>query len=580
MFKSIKFKNFKKHKDLKITLTNFNVITGPNNVGKSTIIEGLRIFASAYRYASRYKPKVLTNSYDKIVEGYNIPINSLNVKIEYVHSDYNDKVTSLEFNFEKNKSLIIEFSREKEPILYINYEQSIKTAKKFREEFPINIQIIPTLGPLEEDEEIHDINYVKYWSSSKRAPRLFRNIWYYNSGEFDLFKRTINETWNGVILQAPEKENYLSNTIHMFYTEDRIDREVNFAGNGFQIWLQLLTHIIKNKDADLLVIDEPEIYLHPDLQRKLIYILRKLNSKVLIATHSVEIINEVDPNEILLLENNIKFLKRLTDLAGMQKIIEHLGSTQNIYLTRLARGKKLLFVEGQDIKLLQKFGKVLNLEEVFTGGSLTVIPLGGFSQWEKISHAEWMFSTIINEDVKIMALFDRDYRDDNTIMEFEESLSSKITMVHVLRRKEIENYLLEPIVLKKTINQQLKKRNLGEIEDKELLHILIKLTDLYKNYVVSHITAECAKRETQKGKDLSTIIQNKINEFEIEWDNLDYRLGVVSGKNFLSKLNGYLQERFKISITTNQIVNNMEPKYFGEDIRVFIKSLEELVNVV
>ncbi|WP_370043163.1 AAA family ATPase [Lysinibacillus sp. RC79] len=198
------------------------------------------------------------------------------MKIEYVHSDYNDKVTLLEYIFEENKSLIIEFSRDREPILYINFERNIKTAKKFKEEFPINIQIVPMLGPLE--EEIHDINHIKYWSNSKRASRLFRNILYYDKDEFELFKNTVKDTWNGVVLQAPEKESYLSNTIHMFYSEDRIDREINFAGNGFQIWLQLLTHIIKNKNADLLVIDEPEIYLHPDLQRKLIYILRRIAS--------------------------------------------------------------------------------------------------------------------------------------------------------------------------------------------------------------------------------------------------------------------------------------------------------------
>ena len=74
----------------------------------------------------------------------------------------------------------------------------------------------------------------------------------------------------------------------MFCLEDRMTRELYWAGFGFQIWCQLLTHLCRAQDSSLVVIDEPEVYLHPDVQRQLIGILRELGPDVLLATHSTE----------------------------------------------------------------------------------------------------------------------------------------------------------------------------------------------------------------------------------------------------------------------------------------------------
>ena len=92
----------------------------------------------------------------------------------------------------------------------------------------------------------------------------------------------------------------------MFFEENRMTREICWAGFGFQIWLQLLTHIINSKDADLIVVDEPEIYLHPELQHKILDLLKNTNSRVVLATHSVEIINSVEPSEVLLIDKKNK----------------------------------------------------------------------------------------------------------------------------------------------------------------------------------------------------------------------------------------------------------------------------------
>lgn len=74
--------------------------------------------------------------------------------------------------------------------------------------------------------------------------------------------------------------------LHMFCPEERIPREIFWSGFGFQVWCQMLTHLIQGGDNSIFLIDEPDIYLHSNLQRQLIGLLRQLGPDILIATHS------------------------------------------------------------------------------------------------------------------------------------------------------------------------------------------------------------------------------------------------------------------------------------------------------
>ena len=94
-------------------------------------------------------------------------------------------------------------------------------------------------------------------------------------------------------------------------------------------------------DDTILVVDEPEIYLHPDVQRQLLGILRKAGPDVLLATHSTEIMGEADPSEILVIDKTKQHSQRLRDIDGVQFALDTVGSVQNLTLTRLARNKRL-----------------------------------------------------------------------------------------------------------------------------------------------------------------------------------------------------------------------------------------------
>jgi len=459
-----------------------------------------------------------------------------------------------------------------------------KSAAAFRHLFTLKLAIVPTLSPFEIEEDLVDGQYLNRWGGSRRASRLFRNIWFQNSEDFDEFKAKVESTWAGMSISKPEQSDIFSKRLTMFFQENRIDREICWSGFGFQVWLQLLTHIIKNKDADIIVIDEPEIYLHPDLQHKILEILRDTNAIILLATHSSEIINEAEPNEVLVVDRSYTSAKRLNNLTGLQAASDLIGSNQNINLTRLARGKRILFVEGNDIKLLDKLANIAKYSGLFDKTHLTVIPIEGFSQNERVSGTNWTFSKIISEDVKIMALFDRDYRCDDEIKEFVDRLNKDASYIHVLRRKEIENYVLSLEPIQKTINKRLKDRcektnkKIDELSIEDIRKIIMQLSDDFKTDVSSQLAAHKYKYHIREGLDLATVIKNEQSQFEKDWSILEYRFKVIPGKEFITTLNNLLQAKYKISITYTQICNQMKEEDLDADIIELFKNIKNYAS--
>ena len=49
---------------------------------------------------------------------------------------------------------------------------------------------------------------------------------------------------------------------------------------------------------------------------------------------------------------------------------------------------------------------------------------GGFSQWRRVKEVEWTLDNVFDLQVKIVSVFDRDYRCDEEVGEFVDSMNS------------------------------------------------------------------------------------------------------------------------------------------------------------
>ncbi|GBL57007.1 hypothetical protein PCLA_06r0449 [Pseudomonas citronellolis] len=580
----IKFKNFKALSSFSVNLNEVNILVGANNAGKSTIISAFRILDVAIRKARRLKAERVPLPNDSFGYGHRIPESQVSVSLENVATNYNNEDSSIEFRLTNKNKLFLHFPNEGGCILYWENEgATAHTPLKFKKAFPISIQVVPVLGPLEHEEAYVTEETVRTSLNTHRACRHFRNYWHYYNENWDDFAAMISSTWPGMTMSKPELD-LKNKKLSMFVAEDRIDREVYWAGFGFQIWCQLLTHLSRAEKASIVVIDEPEIYLHPDIQRQLLSILRSIDSDVLLATHSVEIMGEADPSEILLINKSMRHAKRLKDIEGVQIAIKELGSTQNITLSHLARTKKILFIEGMtDYKILRRFAKNLGYDDLATGNDLTAFESGGFSSWQKIKSFAWGLKSTIDANIKIFAIYDRDYYCPEEIESILAGLKSELTFAHIHQQKEIENYLLNIPALDRAVQKQLevREKRTGETTTppKSLEEYLEEITSPLKIDAQSQYIARRLAFFEGRKEDASTVSRDAIESFESSWSNINERMRICPGKTTLRTLRENLQNDCKINLTDFQIIDEFRREEIPLDLVKLIEELEEFRKI-
>ena len=576
---SVKFKNFKTLNNYSISLTETNMLVGANNAGKSTIISAFRILDVALRRARRLKAERVPLPDGKTGPGHRIPDQLISVSLENVATDYNNEDSTIAFRLTNKNWLYLFFPNEGGCILH--WESAgplITTPTKFKNAFPISIQIVPVLGPLEHEETYVSEDTVKNSLNTHKACRHFRNYWHHFKDDWDKFSEMIATTWPGMSMSMPELD-VGSKILRMFVAEERIDREVYWSGFGFQIWCQLLTHLSRADEASIVVIDEPEIYLHPDIQRQLLSILRGLDSDVLLATHSVEIMGEADPSEILLVSKGSKVAKRLKDIEGVQVAVEELGSAQNITLSHLARTKKIVFVEGMsDYKTIRRFAKNLGYTDLASGNDLTAFESSGFSSWERIKAFAWGLKSTVDTKMKLFAIYDRDYYCQEEIEVILTDLRQELTAAHIHDRKEMENYFLVIPVLQRVLEKQInsRARRAGEASNaiKGIEEYIEQITSNLKIDAQSQYIGKRLGYHQGKKEDTSTISRSAIENFERMWSDINLRMHVVPGKTTLRILRNAIQADYSVNITDVQIIDEFKPCEIPQDLNELIMNLD------
>ena len=245
--------------------------------------------------------------------------------------------------------------------------------------------------------------------------------------------------------------------LHMFCPEDRIPREIFWAGFGFQVWCQMLTHLIQSSETSLFMIDEPDIYLHSDLQRQLLNLLRDLGPDILIATHSTEIITEAETDDILLVDKRRRAARRIWHPSELQQVFATLGSNLNPILTQLVKTRRVIFVEGKDFQILGRFARKLGFDNVGSRSEFAVVPIEGFNP-DRIRSLKSGIETALGGRVLAAAVLDRDYRSEGERRAISDACRGFCDYVTIYERKEIENFVLVPEAIDRAATRRLADR--------------------------------------------------------------------------------------------------------------------------
>ena len=540
MIARVRLLRYKGFEDFDLRLGRQAVLVGPNNAGKTTLVQSLRLAASLLRFARRrnayetFEDNVL-DTYPRRVLGY--PIAHVGARElswyqdENLRHEFRSDATGLTVTFKSKACLRVVWPVDEPAFFYVDKMEGLiaRTAAEVRSCVP-TIGIVPTLLPVEEREGVLDAHYVWESVGTRRTSRHFRNQLYHTR---DKYPESFESFVRFVVGNTPEissialREVYAASThdLDLFVTETSTGREkeIYWLGDGLQIWLQVLLHIWLNRDVETLILDEPDVFLHPDLQRRLVSILDDLDKQVVLATHAPEIVGEASKDSVVWVDRTRRRSRRAGEPVVLEKLNAVLGSGFNLGLARALRSRVALFVEGEDMKVLRNLARAVGAENVRNERGLAVIRLGGFSNWHQVEPFAWLSRELLGNAVKIYVLLDRDYRADAVIANLQDALKGSDVNAHVWHRKELESYLLVPEAIARA-------SGLDVTVAEELMEKTIQ--DLRLDAQASFISRR--QLDAKRGTDFKTVALATLPEFENMWASPHQRIKLVPPKDALA----------------------------------------------
>jgi hypothetical protein len=195
----------------------------------------------------------------------------------------------------------------------------------------------------------------------------------------------------------------------------------------------------------VIVIDEPELHLHPEFARLLIRTMQNIKpgNQIWLATHNPEIIDEAGRDRVIYLARDPQTQKSVVtfgtdETEAMKQLKELFG-----YSGYIGIAKSIVFLEGLDSSsdrkmfsgLFPEYGSRLKFVPCKSSENLTRINVAVLSILE--SKLGWMQFYLIR---------DRDFLTPESIEKYREHTSGRM---YVLNRYHIENYLLDEELIAK-----------------------------------------------------------------------------------------------------------------------------------
>lgn len=573
MIKHILLNNFRCYKKTSIEFKELSIIVGKNNAGKSTLIEALRIIAVVTNRFKSLNYKALPswisdNDEDKY--GVSPSIDNLDISPQNIFHNYGNPPAVIDAYF-VNGTRIEAYVGENAEVFAIIYnaEKKIVINKKEAHKVVIPlINILPQISPLLQDEKIIKLQTVQSNLSTKLSSRNFRNqIKYYNA-DFDKFRILAEESWKGLSISNIENLNgFPGENIDLMVRDGTFPAEIGWMGHGLQMWLQTIWFLARSSEDSSVILDEPDVYMHADLQRKLIRLIKDRYKQVIVATHSIEIMSEVEAENILPIDSKKSKIIYANKPLIVQKVIEDIGSVHNLEIVRLFSSKKFLIVEGDsdDVKMLGIFQNILypNTTEPFD-----IIPktfVEGWGGWQRVIGACKVFKDS-DINIKVYCIFDSDYHTIDDKEERKQEAQKNNINLHIWNKKEIENYLLNKDVISRFIN---KKKRKGEVTPDLVAHKILEIAEELKQELYDDFATEIKMKNNDLV--LKTVNQRARKYVDSEWDNF---IDLIPGKKVISSLSGWSKTEFGVSINKFNLAREFIESEICKEIKDTVSTIE------
>ena len=475
MLRKIRVNNFKKL-NATLDLSQTVVFVGPNNSGKSSILQaitlwslGLAKWAEAKKESkAKKRVGVAINRKDLI----NIPVPSakqlwkdlvvrgsgkskgkqtINIKIEIEVEGFTDGENwklGFEFDYANSESFYCRI------INHNHHEDNIKFALREK------IGLLPPMSGLAGEEDKLELGSISSRIGEGKTADVLRNLcWYVLNSKPEKWNELTNiiATLFGITINKPQYDIF-TGKITMTYEENRKKFDLSNGGRGFHQILLIFSYIYANNNS-IILLDEPDAHLEILRQKQVFNILseklKRENAQLMIATHSISVLDEATEKSSI-----IAFIGKphiVNNKSQLVKSLTSIGFEQ--YLLAEQKGW-ILYLEGStDLSILKEYAKILNhpvlpyLESPFVK-YVTNLPSVAREHFYGLQEGV--------SKLKGVALFDK----------INAKLQQNDLVEMMWKRREIENYLPIPEVIERYVSEP--SKDLFSLHDTELMADIIK----------------------------------------------------------------------------------------------------------
>jgi ABC-type lipoprotein export system ATPase subunit len=216
-----------------------------------------------------------------------------------------------------------------------------------------------------------------------------------------------------------------------------------------EVFFILSFFIRHNVENAIIVIDEPELHLHPELSRQLIRNMKSIRSgnQIWVATHNSEIIDEAGRDKVIYVARDID--TRKAKFISGDREQEVLAQLKNMFgfSGYIGVAKNLVFLEGDNSSQDRKFYSALLPGE---NSNFKLVPANSSDNLNRINSA---ILSIMESNLGWMnfhLIRDRDYLTEDMVTKYRGHTSGKI---FVLEKHELENYLINYEIISTVLSE-------------------------------------------------------------------------------------------------------------------------------
>jgi predicted ATP-dependent endonuclease of OLD family len=580
--KSVTIDGLKGFDKTTIELRPLSILTGPNNSGKSTVLQAIGLAFECIRRTIDYDKWKFAESGKAVSELMFLPVNHpKDLWYERVIKPAKDK--------ERIIRVKLKFSNDIEVTAKIRYLFGFLNVGL--ENIPSNLtkddvkqiaDAIPTFIPAAPGPDAHEDRLLPakiHRTLNERQPsKIVRNI------IFDLQEA-----------QSKEELNYIQSVIKKYFSlettkiafdpnrdvelrapveEGKYQLDIISEGSGFNQILLLATIIAWRKPA-IVLLDEPDAHLHSSIQSNLLEFLSDLveryNIQIILATHSKDLIGQASIDSIIPIDRSRKEIGPLQSLDHLLLEYRRQGAISNVDLALLYQTKKCIFVEGiRDINPIIQFAEHLNFD-LFQGRNQVVLfELGGVDKISTLPELVRLFERLVGSKLKWGVIQDSHANIPlikNKINEKARNLH--IPLFHQWKRHSMENYLIEPKLLKISIEK--KKPDITESDIESLLDKVIKKIQVDEESELIEKTELAFKRFDILNEDP----RKAAIQYKNSLDTLNKKISAFSGKRILGGFIDELQKKYGLQLRMNDIFSAMSESNIDPEIKDCMEKIKK-----